>query len=411
MAKIKSVPSSSRDTALRPGALSPSGASAVREANADLIAGLLRDRGPLSRADLVRVSGLARPTVDSIVHDLVAVGFATDSPRNPPVGARGGRPGVLLDFNAHSSTVAACRVRSRGFEVRLLDAHGHTLAESTAVLDREPTAFLVGAAKEIKRLHRSVAGAGPLGAVSVLMPGLINRSTGSCMAFPAWGWADVPVGATLRRRLGVPVSVLNPAAAAVIGEVTTGAGHGHQDVVLLFLDRGIGAGVLTGGQLLQGTDGAVGELGHCRVARPGLPCHCGRSGCLETVASGRVILEQAERILGPGGPATLAGLEALRNRRVDRVLAKAAADLGSATSWLVNLLNPSIVLIGGTPFCAGAEQFLATFRAGVQADTTSTNQSALSFALAADEADVHGAVHAALEQLPLRLRPRQRYGA
>ncbi|TQS45099.1 ROK family protein [Cryptosporangium phraense] len=399
------------DVQLRKSRASGVSSASVREHNALSVIAILREHGPASRADLVRRSGLTRPTVDAIVESLLADAVvAHTGNQTVPPGAKG-RPGQLLGFNAGRNTAVVCRSRRDRLEIRLTDALGYTLAEVAAPIDHTPEAFFREAAEHISHLVSTVPGAGPVAAASVLIPGLINRRTGASISHPPWGWADVPVQAALSKHLQIPVTVLNHASAAVVGEVAHGAGYGHEDVLMVLLDFGVGVGVLTGGALLRGADGAVGELGHSRVERPGRLCVCGRSGCLETVASGRFIQEEAVRIGGESSAGrTLAELSALSDRRVDLMLAGAADRLGLAVSGLVNVLNPSIVILGGTEFAAGAERFFDSFRRSVQENSLPANAANLEFALAGKDSEWSGATHAALEHMPARLRPRQSFG-
>jgi predicted NBD/HSP70 family sugar kinase len=178
----------------------------------------------------------------------------------------------------------------------------------------------------------------------------------------------------------------------------------HSDAVVIFLDRGIGAGIVCGGQVLEGAAGGAGELGHCRVPGVTATCQCGRSGCLETVAAGWYLQERASEILGPRTmvPSTLAGLENLGHPAIDRLLEAAARQLGLAASWLVNTLDPRAVLLGGTPFAAGAERFLTSFADSVRRNAVADRGSALIVDFAASTADIDGAAQAALDRVTLR---------
>lgn len=209
---------------------------------------------------------------------------------------------------------------------------------------------------------------------------------------------------TLEAGLGVPVGLLSLPAAAVIGEVVSGAAAQHDDAVLVFLSRGIGAGILSRGRLLLGAGGAVGELGHCPVSS-GLPCPCGRQGCLETVAAGWAIRERAAALLGPEfARASLAQLEELDDPRIDDLLYSAAAALGAATAWLVNLLDPSIVILGHTSFTRRPGAFFETFEEATRRHAVSAD---VKIVRGAPEAQSRGTIQGALELLPEPLRPRQ----
>ncbi len=121
------------------------------------------------------------------------------------------------------------------------------------------------------------------------------------------------------------------------------------------------------------------------------------------MAAGWAIREQVAAIRGPDhDQLTLVELEALGDARVDAVLRDAAWHLGVATSWVVNLLNPTSVLLGGSVFAVGAERFLATFAAAVVANAVDDNGRDLTIAFATDRADVEGGLRAALDLLPFQ---------
>jgi predicted NBD/HSP70 family sugar kinase len=211
--------------------------------------------------------------------------------------------------------------------------------------------------------------------------------------------------ARLEDALGVPVGLISLPSAELVGEVFAGAAAGRDDAVLIFLDHGIGAGILSRGQLLLGAGGAVGELGHCPVASDAL-CLCGRRGCLETIAAGWAIRAQAVSLLGRPElrDASLAELQGLRNPSIDSVLARAAEALGAATAWLTNLLDPTTVILADTQFVQGADAFFETFATAARRHAVNAH---LEIVRGTSEARLRGAVQCALELLPQALRPRR----
>jgi predicted NBD/HSP70 family sugar kinase len=229
------------------------------------------------------------------------------------------------------------------------------------------------------------------------VPGFIDHPAGT-VTYPALGWERVPMQSALEGELGVPVGLLSLPAAMLAGEIVSGAAAGHDDAVLVLLEHGIGAGILSRGRLVVGSGGAVGELGHCPVSS-GLPCLCGRQGCLETVAAGWAI--RAEAQLGDAG---LAELERLGDPRIDAVLERAATELGAGAAWLVNLLDPSIVVLADTPFTRGADEFLRAFEASTRRQAIRPD---VEIVRGSPDARLRGAVQAALELLPEQLRPRR----
>jgi predicted NBD/HSP70 family sugar kinase len=368
--------------------------SHVRTANAVQLVHLLRDRGAMSRAELVRASGLTKPTVMAIVKSLLEEGVAVESGTSP-VANGGGRPGSLVRFNPAVRTAVAARFGLQ-FELAHVTASGDVLAETVQPMVGEPERFLAMAVAEIGRFN------GSLGSVALAVPGFIDHHAGT-VTYPNLDWDRVPMQSLLEDALGVPVGLISLPSAEVVGEVFAGAAADHEDAVGLFLAHGIGAGILSRGRLLVGAGGAVGELGHCPVGS-GIRCVCGREGCLETVASGWAIRGEAAKLHPELAQATLAELEALGDPRIDALLARAAEALGAATAWLTNLLDPSIVILADTAFLHGADAFFAAVERSARAHAVSPS---LQIVPGTADAALRGTVQCALERLPPLLRPRR----
>ena len=374
----------------------PAGPSAARDLNTTRVVSLLRADGPLTQAELIRRSGLARPTVTAIIRDLLLRHVVVAAGRD--TSAVNGRPGSLLAFDPRSETVAVVRVLPGMIEIWVADSEARFLGHRRRSCLVDTVAGLGELNGVITRLALDLGLSRPR-SIGMLLVGRYDPSTSLCTG-PALGADPVPL-AVLEERLDAAVTVLNPTAAAALGVARSGR---HSDAVVIFLDRGIGAGIVCGGQVLSGVAGGAGELGHCRVPGATEPCRCGRSGCLETVAAGWYLHERATQILGPRRtvPSTLAHLEDLDHPAIDRLLDGAAQHLGLAASWLVNTLDPRAVLLGGTPFAAGAERFLASFADSVRRNATADRRSALIVDVAGSTADIDGAAQAALDRLTRR---------
>lgn len=356
---------------------------------------MLRERGPLSQAGLVRHAGLARPTVAAIVADLRRRGVLVEL--GPDRTTTGGRPGALLTLDPRCATAAVVRVLPTIIDVWLVDSEGRNLGSGQIANPGDTDRCLEALAAELDRLAADVGVSRPR-SIGMLLVGRVDPVTSVCDP-SALGPTAVAIAA-VEDRLQAAVTVLNPAAAAALGVARAGR---HTDAVVVFLDHGIGVGIVCGGQVLRGAGGGAGELGHCPLPGRTARCHCGRTGCLETVAAGWFLAERAAAILGPAQqvPATLAGLEALGHRSIDRLLADAAHQLGLAVGWLVNTLDPGTVLLGGTPFAAGAETFLAAFADSVRQHAIAVNAAGLVIDVARPTADLDGATHAALDRIEI----------
>ncbi|WP_432987301.1 ROK family protein [Dactylosporangium sp. CA-233914] len=336
----------------------------MREVNRSLVLALVKEGGPVSRASIARSTTLAKPTVSAIVDELIADGLVREiGPGSTAVS--GGRPPILLEFNARSQLVVGVHIGARRTTVAIGDAAGEEivrreLATPTGAGDREPAAVLRRVAAEAKD---AIAGAGlpgaKIAAVGAVLPGLTDFHAGVCLLAPNLGWRDVPVRDVLAAELdGAPVYVHNAGQAAAVAENLEGAGERAGDLALLYAGTGLSAGVLSDGRVFHGVGGTAGEIGHNAV--PGLaePCNCGKVGCLETVASGPAIVRAARRAVEAGEPTRLAGIDNFDARDVaaaardgdavaGRVIAEAGEHLGLAASWLINAYNPALVVVGG----------------------------------------------------------------
>ena len=178
-------------------------------------------------------------------------------------------------------------------------------------------------------------------------------------------WAHVAVGEELERRIGVPVLVENNANLGAWGEFVSGSGRGAKSLVYLTVGSGIGSGFVLDGRLFRGAAGLAGEIGHITVDERGPLCRCGNRGCLESFASGPILLQA----LANSHP-QLTGLPDMVARALrgdlgaQRVIADAGRAVGMAVANLCNILNPDRIVVGGDIAEAG-EIFLDPLRDAV----------------------------------------------
>ncbi len=197
------------------------------------------------------------------------------------------------------------------------------------------------------------------------------------------GWDGYALRDTLEQRLDAPVVIDNDANAAAFGEAQFGAGRGHRNILYVNIGTGIGAGLILDGRLYHGQHGMAGEIGHVTVRPDGAECACGRRGCLETVASGRAIglRAQAAAVAQPDAAGRLQALAGGDGAQITGVHVFAAAEegdalavqlvdetadfLGLALGSAANVLDPSIIIIGGG-VGEGGEVLFTPLRAAVR---------------------------------------------
>lgn len=186
--------------------------------------------------------------------------------------------------------------------------------------------------------------------IGITIPGLADPKEGMWVDAPFSGIRNFPIREILEQRYGIPAAADNDGQACCLAEAVFGSGRGKRDFFYMTVSNGIGGALFLNGKLYQGQGGA-GEIGHCAVEPGGRRCACGNEGCLEACAAGPGISRNYQEIAGmPGleinakeiaGRARMGDEAAIQTFRLEGVY------LGRAISWVINLLNIPLVILGG----------------------------------------------------------------
>lgn len=346
----------------QPGTSLPS-TSAAAPTSPGALFQLLRDGTPRTRADLAAQTGLARSTVSARVEELLASSLIAPAGENT---STGGRPPATFAFNPAARCVLAIDLGGSHARIAVTDLAGQILAEEEQALTIAdgPVPVLSAACATGHRLLIEVGSSvEKLIGVGVGLPGPVEFSTGrpaSPPIMPGWDGFDVP--AHIRTLFDVPILVDNDVNAMALGEhdmIYPDVAH----MMFIKIATGIGAGIISDGQLQHGAQGAAGDLGHVAVPDGDqTPCTCGNFGCLEAVASGAAIAARLrERGFEVPGQAAVMDLVASAEPEAVQAVRQAGRQVGSVLASCVNLLNPEVIVIGGLVSTAG-EHFLAGIR-------------------------------------------------
>lgn len=350
------------DTAAGPAMLAPDAAALLQ---------LLRDGTPRTRAQLAEQTGLARSTVAGRLDALLSANLVI------PAGdeaSSGGRPPARLAFNPAARILIAIDLGATHGVVAITDLAGSILfTESTELRIADgPEPILDWVTDTASRLlRRSGRRKSELAGVGIGLPGPVEHSTGMPInppIMPGWDRFDVP--GYIARRFPVPVLVDNDVNVLAVGEHAE-SWPGEDDLLFVKVSTGIGAGIISSGRLQRGGQGSAGDLGHVRVPfRRDTPRHGDEDADLEALASGPAI---ARWISERGTPATTSAdvLALARGGNATAVAAirQAGRDLGEVLATCVNLLNPSVLVIGGSIARAG-EHLIAGVREVVYRQST-----------------------------------------
>ena len=316
----------------------------TRTFNQQLVLRALHDQSRLSRADLARLTGLTRTTVGDLVGTLIDNGLIDEVGRGQ---SSGGKSPILLRVAPDGRHLIGLDLGEAQFSGAVVNLRGEILRSIHLPLEGpngDATVELVYQLVDALRADdRS-----PLLGIGIGAPGVIDTSTGTVRWSVNLNWADLRLGPLLEQRYHVPVVVANDSHAAALAELTFFRRPRPNNLIVIKVGRGVGAGIILNGQLFQGDGYGAGEFGHVSMGSADAPCRCGREGCLETITSMRALVDAAgavepsitdeNRLVA----AFLAGVTGIR-----RIVLDAARELGVAVGWLIGVLNVRHVLLVG----------------------------------------------------------------
>lgn len=321
-------------------------------------------RGPLSRMDLAVRTGLSKASISNVTRGLLSEGLVREVPA-PDEGTRQGRPRALIDVDPRYGWFAGVRIDEGSMRIALTDMRGNARRALGVPIHPEPEAVVRLIRERLLDLTKreSVPESKLLG-LGIALSGVVDHRSGVCRHSANLGWRDVPIGALAEDAVGLPTRVENDTNAVAIAQQMFGRARNATDFSVVTLGRGIGAAEVVGGRLYRGHDGGAGELGHCTIEPNGLPCRCGKRGCLDTVAAETAVLAAAaEAGMHVGSLAELERLAANGSAQAVHILRRAGSALGLAISHLINLESPQLVLVSGIDSELGAIMLAATRQA------------------------------------------------
>jgi predicted NBD/HSP70 family sugar kinase len=357
---------------------------------------LIRELRDTTRAELGQLTTLSRTAVAARVAALLDLGLVAESEQ---AASTGGRPATLLTFDADAGVVACVAIGISRTRLAICNLAGELVA--TSDIDQEvalgPDDLMPDVVKRLDVLlenHRDV----PVYGVGVSLPGPVDRDRGCSRDSPILrGWdgvelrpyfgelqrlsggqerSDRGIGSGGQERSdrgigsGVPVLLDNDANAIALGE-RGGELQRHDDLLVLKVSTGLGAGIISGGVLQRGAWQAAGEFGHNKTAAAqGVPCRCGDTGCLEAIAGGWAVVHALQQQgYSVRHMRDVVELAHAGDPEVRRMIRDSGRHIGEVVASAVNLLNPKVLVIAGD--LAGAyETFVAGLRETLYGNAT-----------------------------------------
>lgn len=331
-------------------------------AEPDPLLRLLLDGEPRTRNQLMDLTGLARSTVTGRLEVLLAQEFVAPY---EAAESTGGRPPARFRFNPSARQVLAADVGATHLTIALTDLSG-LIIDSVTTLHNIADGPETVLAKLAEHGHH-LLGNGRLAGTGVGLPGPVEHLTGRPNHPPIMpGWDSYDVAGRLRREFAGPVLVDNDVNLMALGE-HTGRYAEVEHLLFVKVATGIGAGVISGGRLHRGAQGAAGDIGHIQAPGHTELCRCGNTGCLEAIASAAAIAARL-RAAGLAAETSQDVVELIRagNPVATQAVRQAGREIGTVLAACVSLLNPSVIVIGGSLSQAG-DSLLAGIREAIYA--------------------------------------------
>lgn len=326
----------------------------------------LFDKETLTLGELVQDVGLSFPTMNNLVLDLQERKLLVSKEKGESIG---GRKPILYQLSDGVFNVLCVEVERFSVRMVVMDNNNNILFERKSYpfeisTDEKDIDDLVQVIKQYyvdMQIDEQY-----ISAIGLSMPGLINYKQGTNQTF--YSNNAFNISAYLKQKLGKHVAVINDVKGAALSELAYGAAQNRENVLVILMDWGIGLGVIIDGKVYMGNEGFAGEMGHMVFVDEGDLCYCGKRGCLETIASGIFLVNQARQDIAKGIPTLLKNLPNISDLQPQHIIevanqgdqyaidliANLGNNLGKAISLLIQILNPESVVLSGKFAKAGS---------------------------------------------------------
>lgn len=325
--------------------------STIRDINRQIILNHIREKSPISRADIARLTALQRSTVSLIVEELKSIQLIEEIEGE----SSGGRPPQLLKLRAVHAVAIGIDCGRKKTIVATSDLAGRILEQEEFPTDPEFD-------KTINRIVASVKyfinkNGGSIEGIGVSVPALVEPATGKVLAIPHFDWREPEFAERLKIATGLPVKIDNDANNAALAELWFGRPEisSVRDFVLVLIHKGIGTGIVFDGQIYRGKGGIAGEFGHMTIGRDApIRCAAGKNNCWEAFASERSAVARYEKLVGKSDGASritfseLVNLALEGDRPARQALKETAYYIGVGIANIFQGLSPEVAVVSGT---------------------------------------------------------------
>lgn len=319
----------------------------IKKINRNIVIKLIIKHKEISRSEISKITKLSLPSVMRIIDSLIDEGLVIEIGKGD---SSGGRKPSLLSMNNNAMYIIGVEIAMNS-RIILIDLSGKVL--DSEEFDNSNINTPLGVLTKIKEcidmiISRNKGYEGLISGIGIGTPGENYKYNDSIEMAIIKGWEELNVLSWFENHFDYPVFVENVARTRTLSELWFGEGQSIKNFIYLFIDRGVGCGIVNNGSVYEGYNGVAGELGHTIIQLDGRKCYCGNKGCLEMYVSAGAILNQLkennnyykdydfEKII-----------ENQSDEEIGSIIEKSAKIMGIATANLINIYNPEAVILGG----------------------------------------------------------------
>ncbi len=322
----------------------------IRYINRQIVLNYVREREPISRAEIARETQLQRSTISAIVEDLEVEGLVEEIGEGKSTGGR--RP-TLLRLRTKEAIAIGVAITPTSTTMATSDLAGRVVEQREFRTSADPAETINNVIASVREL--SEMNNGSIEGVGVTLPGLVDPATGSAIYIPFFKWRDFPIAQIISTAVNLPVLIDNDANSVALAELWFGRPEvsDARDFILVLVAEGVGTGIIFDGQVYRGQRGAAGEFGHMVIGTQApVPCSCGNRDCWEAFSSEAAAVVRYQKLSelanAPGLNFKVLVDRALKGEANARAaLVETARCLGVGISNLIVGFSPEAVVVGG----------------------------------------------------------------
>lgn len=333
----------------------------MKKINKGLILNLIREKKPISRSDLAKLTNMSPTSVSRIVAELSDAGLIIET---APGTNKIGRKALLLDTAPNSIYILCAQLDQDVSRVGIVDFDGNIIRENDVVCDVHAMTWTELSDKICHELENVIDDAGIDGTkiigLGIGIPGLIDTNNGVVLSSPQLQWKNVPLVKYIESRLPYSVTIDNIIKLKALAETYYGSAKNKNNVVFVHFGTGVGSTLISDGKVYRGVTNTAGEIGHTTIDPNGKLCDCGRRGCLQTFITDSALLEEARKIKNVACVDGIFEAASQGEEWAVAILDNLYTYIAITVCNIVCMYNPNTVILGGklTEYTPETEQII-----------------------------------------------------